>query len=96
MARLRRDREPETPFDQVDNVREKPAKDWPAAPFTGAKWGAALGLAGSMLYLNGHQISGFGVSAYPGDAGVVIFGAMALCAAVGAYAGWLSREPGDK
>jgi hypothetical protein len=42
------------------------------------------------LYIDGRKITAFGISAYPGDAGIVIVPGLVGGALLGALVGWIT------
>lgn len=73
------------PEPEVETARD----DWPAEPFTAAKWGMAAGASIGIAYVNAHQILMFDTPMYPGDAGIPIMSGFIGGTVLGFIGGWL-------
>ena len=80
--------EQDVDFSKVGDPPPDNRKDWPAKPFTGAKWGAAAGAGVGTMYVKFNSPTSLGF--YPGDAGAVIVVALLACTALGFVVGLLS------
>jgi hypothetical protein len=63
--------------------------DWPAEPFTAAKWGMVTGLALSSAYVSYYSITAFGINFYPGDAAKPIIIGIVGGTVIGFALGWI-------